>query len=339
MSDDTQSRRRELRLKTWSRFGNLGRKPSEYEIVTHNMNHTMKEVPLEIGPGAHGNRWIRKHRDGMALAVDDWDGFRDPDKLIYRDYTKLMDEQETYVDSLLEEYDERLGIDATFGASWLDALSRLLTPFRYPGHGLQMMAAYVQQFAPSSYVQNCATFQVGDELRRVQRLAYRTKQLALAHPSRSFGSGERDTWERHPAWQPCREAIERLLVTFTWDEAFTALNLVVKPVVDEIFLKQFAHLARKNGDELDALIADNLYLDAERSRRWSAAVARFAIGRAEANREVFARFITAWRPHADKIVLGAAPLFSEVAGSGIDADAFQGEVRAAWQGLLSSAGL
>jgi len=33
------SRQRELR--TWSAFGDLGRKPTEYEVVTHKSNHTM----------------------------------------------------------------------------------------------------------------------------------------------------------------------------------------------------------------------------------------------------------------------------------------------------------
>ena len=37
-------------LKTWSAFGNLGRRPSEYEILTHNLNHTTGPVPLELGP-------------------------------------------------------------------------------------------------------------------------------------------------------------------------------------------------------------------------------------------------------------------------------------------------
>lgn len=33
-------RSRSRGLKTWSAFGNLGRRPTEYEVLTHNMNHT-----------------------------------------------------------------------------------------------------------------------------------------------------------------------------------------------------------------------------------------------------------------------------------------------------------
>jgi hypothetical protein len=98
---------------------------------------------------------------------------------------------------------------------------------------------------------------------------YRTRQLADAHPDRGFGTAERKRWEGDADWQPTREAIERLLLAYDWDQAFVGLNLVVKPLLDELFLKAFAELARDNGDELDALIAENLYLDAQRSRRWT----------------------------------------------------------------------
>ena len=60
---------RTRRAKTWSSFGNLGRKPSEYEVVTHDMNHTVGVVPLEMGPEVHGNRWLIQHRDSTALKV------------------------------------------------------------------------------------------------------------------------------------------------------------------------------------------------------------------------------------------------------------------------------
>jgi Methane/Phenol/Alkene Hydroxylase len=76
-----------------------------------------------------------------------------------------------------------------------------------------------------------------------------------------------------------------LLISFDWDDAFVGLNRVVKPLADEITLRQFAVVARLLGVDLDALIADNLFLDAERSRRWSAALTRFPIAQDEANRE------------------------------------------------------
>ena len=80
--------RRERRRKTWSAFGNLGRKPNEYEIVTHNMNHTTGAIPLEMGPSVHGNVWLRRYRDEIDLQLKTWDEFRDPDQMTYATYVQ-----------------------------------------------------------------------------------------------------------------------------------------------------------------------------------------------------------------------------------------------------------
>jgi toluene monooxygenase system protein E len=326
------------RLKTWSRFGALGRRPTEYEIVTHNMNHTAGALPLEMGPQVHGNRWLIEHRDSIALKASDWDAFRDPDQLTYRKYTRDQDEQETYVDGLLAEHTVTRGADATLSDRALDFLQTCFTPCRYPGHGLQMLSAYVQQLAPSSYIGNCAAFQTADQLRRVQRVAYRTRQLANAHPARGFGVRERAVWERHADWQPIREAIERLLVAYDWDEAFVGLNLVVKPVADELLLRQAAVVARALGDELDAAINDNLFVDAARSRRWTAALCRFLIAAAPGNREALKSLLARWQPRGEQMLISGARLLAAHA-PGTDAAALAADARAGWRAFLGAAAM
>src|ERR1017187_4400262 len=128
---------RTRRSKTWSSFGNLGRKPSEYEVVTHNMNHTVTgPTPLEMGPEVHGNRWLKEHRDGIPLQVTKTDPFRDPDQMTYRKYTQAMDEQETYIDGLIREFGEVRDGDKSLTSQALDLLAITFTPTRYLGHGL-----------------------------------------------------------------------------------------------------------------------------------------------------------------------------------------------------------
>ena len=293
---------RTRRVKTWSAFGNLGRKPNEYEVVTHNMNHTLGAVPLEMGPNVHGNRWLTQHRDSTALKVAGLPTFRDPDQMTYRKYTQDMDQQETYLDGLLKQYTDRQGSDRALKPDTLAFLATALTPARYLGHGLQMISAYVQQLSGSSYMANCAAFQTADQLRRVQRVAYRTRQLADAHPDLGFGTRERATWQSDADWQPTREAIERLLVAYDWDHAFVGLNLVVKPVADELFLKAFAGIAHEHGDELDALIAENLYLDAQRSRRWTSDACQAIVQTDSANLAVLQEQLATWRPMGLKMI-------------------------------------
>jgi hypothetical protein len=322
-------------LKTWSAFGELGRKPSDYEVVTHKLNHTMRDPPLELGPDAHGNVWLKQHRDGIRVKVAEWDMFRDPDQLTYRTYVRSQDESETFIDGVFQEF--AVLPEQSLSCTVLDFLQTCLTPTRYLAHGLQMMSAYVQQLAPSSYIGNCAAFQTADHLRRIQRVAYRTKQLDVAYQERAFGKTERHTWEEHVEWQAMRRGIEQLLVAFDWDDAFLGLNLVVKPLCDELTLRQFAIVARDLGATVDALLADNLFLDAQRSQRWSAALSRFMIAADDENCAHLGALLTKWYPFGDDIVKAGSRLLHSYGGR--SAEELAAATTSAWSDFLRSAGL
>jgi len=72
-----------------------------------------------------------------------------------------------------------------------------------------MTAAYVGSMAPGGRIVVACLFQAADEMRRIQRLAYRMRQLQGTHPG--FGSESKSAWDPH--WQPLRAVIEKLLVT------------------------------------------------------------------------------------------------------------------------------
>ena len=329
-------RARRPKTKTWSRFGNLGRKPNEYEIVTHDLNHTISgPTPLEMGPDVHGNVWLKRHRDSMPLSVQDWNEFRDPDQVTYRKYNTMQDQQETYVDGLLAEFTSK-NSDHSLTPAAVDLLAHVLTPSRYLSHGLQMLSAYVQQLAPSSYIANCATFQTADQLRRVQLAAYRTKQLSETFPERHLGNAERAQWEQAPGWQPIRELVERLLIAYDWHDAFIGTQLVLKPVTDFLTLQEFAGVAAAQGDDLDALMVENLFKDAERSQRWSVACTRFLIGAGDGNRAALRETLARWRPFGEAAIAGGTELLAPYTGGG---DAIASRVRQSWAGLLAEAGL
>ncbi len=329
--------RRAARRKTWSRMGDLGRVPTEYEIVTHEMVHTAKEVPLEMGAETFPNQWMKQYRDDGGLKVGDWEAFRDPDAMIYRLYNQQQDRAESFVDQAIEQYTERTNGDGGLDGRCVRLLARVLAPSRYLVHGLQMASAYIQQLAPTSYAGNAAAFQTADQLRRVERTAYRTKQLSLAWPDAGFGTGERAIWEQDALWQPVRRAVEELLVVFKWHEAFVATNLLVKPALDLLSLQEFGPVAEENGDTLDALIAANLFEDAERSMRWSVALSRFLIEQDEANRQLLQATAKA---HASK-THAAMESFGTLLGeySERDGAAIRSSAEAGLAKLLDDAGL
>lgn len=298
-------------LRTWSHLAANKRKPSEYEAVSVKLHyHTANpNAAWELAPELFWNEWYRTHREGSALRHDDWDAFRDPDQLVYRQYVALQDDQETYVTAMLDEHD-RMGHDGTLPSAWVDALARWYTPSRYPAHLLQMASAYVGQMAPASTITTPCYFQAADQMRVVQHTAYRTRELADRFGDRGFADGERARWERDPAWQGFRELLEKVLVTWDWAEAFVAVNLVAKPVHDEAVLRVLGTVADAHGDRVTRYLADSHLADAERSRRWTGALVAMATA-VDGNRDVLRGWIDRWMPLADA---AAAAFVDELPG-------------------------
>jgi toluene monooxygenase system protein E len=327
-------------LKTWSSLGQLGRIPSEYEIVTHNLNYTTRPnraSALESNPTTPANMWFLTYRDNSPLQAHDWLGFRDPDEITYRKYVTMQDEQETAVEVILDEYGPAQH-DASLADWWVEGLAALFTPTRFPVHALQMCTAYLGHMAPASYISNCAVFGAGDLLRRVSLVAYRTRQLADATSS-PIGRTERATWERNEAWQPARRALEELLTAYDWGECFTAMNLVIRPTLDHILVRQLANAARDAGDELTWLLLGNLAVDADRCTRWSTALARYAIEQRPGNRNVLRRWVARWAPRAEAAAAGLGQLFEQLPPGGRSADTVENAANSARRRALNDAGL
>lgn len=300
--------------RTWSGFGDLHKVPSEYEVVTHDTNYTTrknKAAALEQNPSSVANLWLLTYRDRSPLSADDWLGFRDPDAVTYRSYVTAQDQQETLVAGILDEY-ATAGRDAGLSPQWRATLAALFTPLRFPFHGLQLCAAYLGYVAPSSYITNCAAFAAADLLRHVSLAAYRTRELERVFPELGVGAGDRRRWETDAAWQATRKAVELALIAYDWAESFAAVQLVLRPTLDDVWFWQLAELAHAHGDEQTWLLLTNLQMDAQRARRWSAALATYALERRSENAAVLQRWIDVWVPRADQAVAGLAQLFANM---------------------------
>jgi toluene monooxygenase system protein E len=314
-------------LRTFSHLAKLKRRPSEYEIVSTNLlwSKSDPKAPWAMSPSVPLSQWYIKYRNESPLRHDDWDAFRDPDQLVYRTYNMVQDGQESYVDGLLNDH-ARNEHDKGLSEAWLKALLRLYTPGRYPVHAVQMGSAYLVQLAQSSTIENCAMFQAADQLRWVQRIAYRTKELAKAHPALGFGETERKTWEDDPAWQGFRELAENALVAYDWGEHLVALNLVVKPALDEAYLRQLGKTARCQGDTLLGLLNDAALIDSDRSRRWTKALIDFVAAK-EGNRALIDRWVAKWAPLGDKAIEGYCAALPDSPEAASDAKAAAREWR------------
>jgi len=284
------------------------RMPTEYEIVT-------SKLLCYTGEGFTGKRfeldvplldWYKRFQQDSPLICSSWENFRDPRETTYTKYTEIQRDKEIFVDGILEEIDSS-GYDGRLSPRWLHVLSRVVAPLRYSGHGLQMLAAYVGQMAPSGRIVITATLQAGDEMRRVQRIAYRVRQLQLIYPG--FASDNKARWQTDPLWQPLRMAIEKLLICYDWAEAFVALNLVLKPLIDELFMNHLSDLALREGDHLLGRILYSLNEDCRWHREWSQALTRMVFEDNSHNIGTIQGWIEKWHPVAARAAQAFAPLF------------------------------
>ena len=329
------------KLRTWSAFGDIRRKPSEYEIVTHGLNYTMRtnrRTPLESNPTSPMNSWLLTYRDKSPLQCDDWDGYRDPAQLTYRKYVEMQSKAEQVVTGVLDEYAE-IDHDADLDEDWLRYLAYALTPQRYPTHALQMMQAYLASMAPSSYIVNAGAFAAADLLRLNSVLAYRTRALQRAHPSIGFGTTERAAWERDPDWQPIRKALEQALVAYDWGECLAAVNLVLKPSLNEVLNHQLGMIAKDSEDGLTWMLLGSIQRDADRNVKWSVALARYAIDRRAENRAVLQKWVNRWLPRARAATEAAAKIVATAPNSSRTADAITAAASEKRAGILAEAGL
>lgn len=277
------------------------RMPSEYEIVT-------SKLLCYTGEGFTGKRfeidvplkdWYRRYQEESPLVCSSWEKFHDPRETTYTKYTRLQRDKEIFVDGILEEI-ECTGYDAHLRPEWLRTFARLVAPLRYPGHGFQMIASYIAQMAPSGRIAITGALQSADEMRRIQRIAYRIRQLQNIYPG--FASDGRTLWQTDEIWQPLREAVEKLLVAYDWAESFVGLNLVLKPLIDELFMKHLSDLALRQDDYLLGQILFSLNEDCQWHRQWSQALVRMAIEDNSRNKGTIQDWIHRWYPLVTRAV-------------------------------------
>ncbi len=279
--------------RTYWHLEGQGRLPQHYDIVTSRLLYH-RELGFEVAtPGA---AWLQRHALQSPLRGT-FQAFRDPRATTYASYVELQSEREGFAEQLLQSAEES-GYDSALPPPWVDVLEAVLPVLRYPCHALHMLAAYVAHLAPEGRVVVAGAFQAADELRRVQHLARRMRQLQELRPD--FGKAALAHWQEHADWQPLRRLLEQLLVTYDFGEAWAALQLVVKPALDELYMVQFAGLARERGDWLWAELAHSLAQDCRWQRDWSDALARAALAEHPDNQAVLSAWIESWAQRVEQ---------------------------------------
>ena len=304
-----RSRQETAQKRTYWHLSDLGRKPTDYDIATSRLHYwTARGFEVKVPV----SEWYERYQRGSELRCRDSEEWGDPRQTTYTTYTTMQRTREAFVNGLLDSISD--DYDRGLSPQWVALLNRVLAPLRYPGHGLQMVAAYVGSMAPTARITIAATFQAADEMRRVQRLAYRMRQLQVTHPE--FGRTAQQTWQDDPIWQPLREVIETLLVTRDWGEALVALQFVLKPAFDELFMTHFGRLARAAGDDVLDRMFFSLNEDCAWHRAWSESLLLTAIRDTPESAPAVERWIENWAPRVSRAVSALQPIFDEMSQGG-----------------------
>ncbi|WP_316214783.1 MULTISPECIES: aromatic/alkene monooxygenase hydroxylase subunit beta [unclassified Bradyrhizobium] len=304
--------------KTWSLWTER-RLPSEYEAVTYKFHSHFRRAPapFELSENWPINQFYLRNREGSKLSLDDWEGYRDPLTYTYRRYVTDQKDREVYCDNLIDEF-ERQDSYRKLPTPWLDFLGQAYLPVRFPGHAMQMSAAYVAQMAPSAFVTNTFYFQMGNEMRRVQRQSYLAKALALdtGRPELADSNRTRAIWTQAPQWQALRELIEKQLVAYDWGEAFVSRNLVLRPIFDHVFNREIADLARANDDDLLALMHDDFRnYDESYAIETTTALVRYAASKVPTHAVLLREWAAKWMPLGERAARGLSEALAAAPGA------------------------
>jgi toluene monooxygenase system protein E len=313
--------------KTYWHLMSLGRKPTEYDIVTSRLlYHPQRgfEVNVPVAP------WYERYQKGSILQCSDWESFADPRRITYSSYTTLQSQKEIFVGRLLRSI-EQSGHDRHLDQAWVARLLAHLCALLHPLHGLQMLAAYIGQMAPSGRIAIAAMFQAADEIRRIERIAFRIRQLQQARPEFAACSGRQD-WEQAAHWQPLREVIERGLVTWDWGAALVMLNFVLKPALDGFLMLDLGRHAQLQGDDPLQRLFLSLNEDCEWHRQWSQALLATALHDTPAQRAALEAVVEHWLPPVSAAIGALAEHM------GVATEPVENRVRSHWRVMLAQVG-
>lgn len=281
-------------ITTYSLLGQRACTPSEYEVVASRLHYYVRrgfetDVPLR--------HWYERYQQQSPLQCPDWEAFADPEQTTYPKYTRTRKDAEVELDRVTAALETGGAANAALPEAWVAMLARVVPPLRFAFHGMHMIASYVGHMAPSGRITIAALFQSADELRRIERIAYRMRFMQETG-ARDFGVHSRSEWQSAAAWQPLREATERLLVAYDWGESLVGLNLCLKPVIDEVAVRCLLDECTRQADAYWTAVLQHVYADCLWQRRWTAELMRVALAQEARNRDVIGRWLEIWAPRA-----------------------------------------
>jgi phenol hydroxylase P1 protein len=249
--------------KTFVWLSGRKRPPSEYEELSTGIQWSGEPVSrTTIG------QW---RSDSTALSTD-WNAFRDPAGMYYRNYVAGQDAAEKQLDAVVA-----IATDADFvsalDADWRESLTVLVGAMSFAQWGASMAMQHVMRFTLSPTVACAVQLQIMDKLRAAERSV---EWFELLHPDAAEGALH-GAWDDVAAVQPLRKYVEEILVEQDWGQVVVAVNLAWAGLFEPFLRELYVHGGRANGDFTTAALGTHFAKDASRAVAWTDAFVKQCI--------------------------------------------------------------
>lgn len=225
------------------------------------------------------------------VVMKDWYALRDPRQYYYGAYTIVRSRQQEATEKNID-FVEKRGLLAQLPPVIKEQLRFALVPLRHVEWGANANNCYITAYGWGTAITQATMFHAMDRLALAQYLS-RIGLLLDDNSGESLTQGKA-LWLQHPAWQPLRRLVERLMTRRDWFELFVAQNLVLDGLLHPLMFRLYEQrMAAVVGPGL-SLVTDFMTTWFDESMRWVDAVIKTAAAESSANAALLGEWVHGW---------------------------------------------
>ena len=326
--------------RSYNYFEPKGRRATKYEDVT---------VDVQPDPDKYLTQgWILGWPNGdlgydaswTAIKSSNWHEFRDPNEEWEKTYYVNNSNSVRQITQSIENAKSE-NVFQYWNKNWLPMLARHVSAWSHVDHGLGMYVFMpAQRAAMSNMLNNAIAVNCMHKLRTAQDIMLYNLELSEIFPEDEFDPTiHQETWMNDPSWQGVRENVERVINAKDWAETTFAANIILEPLVGELFRSQFAmRFAPLHGDSLTgSVIGVSEREFNERDLRYTKEMFR-VMGEddvhGEENRRLMQEWLAKWTPYSVAAATGLAPIWEEPEVKAVSFEDSYERVKGRFRGIL-----
>jgi propane monooxygenase small subunit len=284
-----------------------GRKATLYEDVTVDVQpdperHLVQSWIIEF---ANGDSTYSKH--WTKVQSSNWHVYRAPDQEWERTHYQRQSTIEGMIDNVVQN-GRRSGAPNQIDKQWVKILQDHLGAYKHLEYGLGISLMHAQRLGYTQMVNNALLTNCSYKLRIAQDITLYLGDISLDLPEFDTAAGKKH-WLEDELWQKTRETVEGVMGTNDYIEQYFAINVVVEPLLGELFRSGFImQLAAGQGDFMTPSIIAAGEGDYERNLANSVELLTMLANDAAygaGNREIFAGWL---KNHGAKALAAARQL-------------------------------